>query len=85
MALDIKTLDNGISYQGLGREVLDGLVTDTINQADLVENHKQYKSALDYTDTTLLNPDQKFSSRLPNGGLKSVEESGTKPLRDLSF
>ena len=85
MALDITTLDNGITYQGLGKSTLDGLVTQTINQADLVENHKQYKSVLDYTDTTLLNPDQKFSSRLPNGGLKNVEERGTKAIRDLSF
>lgn len=85
MALDITTLDNGITYQGLGKSTLDGLVTETINQADLVENHKQYKSALDYTDTTLLNPDQKFSSRLPNGWLKNVEERGTKAIRDLSF
>jgi hypothetical protein len=47
--------------------VLDAYVVDTIKQNDLMEDHKQYKNLLDYTDTSLLHPDQKFSSRLPNG------------------
>ena len=85
MALDITTLSNGIEYEGSGREVLDGLITDTIDQTELLEEHKQYKNLLDYTDTALLNPDQKFSSKLPNGGLKDIEERGTKPIRDFSF
>lgn len=85
MALDITILDNGFSYEGSGRKVLDSLVTETIKQNDMLEDHKQYKSLLNYTDTTLLSPDQKFSSKLPNGWLKDITENGIKSTRDFSF
>lgn len=85
MALDIRELDNGLTFEGSGREVLDAYVVDTIKQNDLMEDHKQYKAILDYTDTSLLHPDQKFTSRTPNGGLKSITETGIKPTRDFVF
>ena len=85
MALDIKTLDNWITYEGSGRVVLDSLIIETIKQNDLMEDHKQYKSLLNYTDTTLLSPDQKFSSRLPNGWLRDVTETWIKTQRDFNF
>lgn len=85
MALDIRELDNWLTFEGSGYEVLDAYVVDTIKQNELMEDHKQYKSLLDYTDTTLLHPDQKFSSRTPNGWLKSITETGVKPQRDFTF
>ena len=85
MAVDITVLSNGVEFEGSGREVLDGLITRTIDQTDLVENHKQYKALLDVTDTALLNPDQKFSSRIPNAGLQTINERGIKPTRDHKF
>ena len=85
MAVDITVLSNGVEFEGSGREVLDGLITRTIDQTDLVENHKQYKALLDITDTALLNPDQKFSSRIPNAGLQTITERGIKPTRDHKF
>lgn len=85
MALDITTIDNWITFEGSGRELFDSLVTETIKQNELMEDHKQYKSILDYTDTTLLSPDQKFSSRTPNGWLKGITETGVKSQRDFTF
>lgn len=85
MALDIRELDNGLTFEGSGYEVLDAYVVDTIKQNDLMEDHKQYKNLLDYTDTSLLHPDQKFSSRTPNGWLKDVGETGIKAQRDFTF
>ena len=85
MAVDLLELDNWISYEGKGWELLDAYVTETIKQNDLMEDHKQYKSILDFTDTTLLNADQKFSSRTPNGGLKDITEAGIKNQREFAF
>jgi hypothetical protein len=85
MSVDLITLDNGILFEGSGRSTLDGLITETIKQNDMMEDHKQYGQLMDYTDTTLLNPDQKFSSRTPNGGLKNVSETGIKAQRDFTF
>lgn len=85
MAVDLVTLDNGILFEGSGREVLDGLVTETIRQDNMMEDHKMYGQLLDFTDTTLLNPDQKFSSRTPNAGLKGITETGIKSQRDFKF
>jgi len=85
MAVDLITLDNGILYEGKWGEILDAYVSETIKQNELLEDHKQYKALLDYTDTTLLNPDQKFSSRTPNGGLKGITETGIKTNREFNF
>ena len=85
MAVDLITLDNWILFEGSGREVLDGLITETIKQNDMMEDHKRYGQLLDYTNATLLNPDQKFSSRTPNGWLKWITETGVKPQRDFTF
>lgn len=85
MAVDILELDNGITFEWKGWELFDAYVVKTINQMDLMEDHKQYKAMLWYTDTALLNPDQKFSSRLPNGGLKTITEAGLKNKRSLNF
>jgi len=85
MAVDLVKLDNWILFEGSGRETLDGLITETIRQDDMMEDHKMYGQMLDYTDTTLLNPDQKFSSRTPNGGLKGITETGIKTQRDFTF
>lgn len=85
MAVDILQLDNGITFEGKGWELFDAYVVKTIQQNDLMEDHKQYKALLGYTDTALLNPDQKFSSRLPNGGLKTITEAGLKNKRSLNF
>jgi len=85
MPLNITTIDNWITFEGSGRELFDSLVTETIKQSDLLEDHKQYKSLLDYTDTTLLSPDQKFSSRTPNGWLKGISETWVKSQRDFTF
>lgn len=85
MAVDLVTLDNWILFEGSGRETLDGLITETIRQDNMMEDHKMYGQLLDYTDTTLLNPDQKFSSRTPNGGLRGITETGIKTQRDFTF
>lgn len=85
MTLDIKQLDNGITFEGKGGELFDAYISKTINQSDLMDDHKSYKAKLGYTDTALLNPDQKFSSRLPNGGLKKITEKGLKNKRSLNF
>lgn len=85
MAVDLIRLNNEILFEGSGREVLDGTVTETINQTNFVEDHKMYGAKLDYSDTTLLNPDQKFSSKNPNGGLRGITEKGIKPQREFTF
>ena len=85
MAVDLVELDNWILFEGSGRETLDGLIIETIRQDNMMEDHKQYGALLDYTDSTLLNPDQKYSSRIPNKGLKWITETGIKPQRDFNF
>ena len=85
MPLNIETIDNWITFEGSGRVLFDSLVTETIKQNELMEDHKQYIGLLDYTDTTLLHPEQKFSSRTPNGWLKGIDETGIKPTRDFTF
>jgi hypothetical protein len=85
MAVDLTKLENGITFEWKGWELFDTLVIETIKQQNMMEDHKQYKSLLWYTDTKLLNPDEKFSSRIPNWGLKKITESWIKEKRTLNF
>ena len=78
-------LSNGITYQGAGYATLDGYIVETIDRNDLTENHKQYASKLVYTDTTLLNADQKFSTKIAGKALGDVSETGLKERRSLTF
>lgn len=85
MALDIRELENGLLFEWSWKEVFDAYVVDTIKQNDLLEDHKQYKSLLDFTETSLLHQDQKFSSRLPWAWLKNITETWIKPEREFAF
>jgi hypothetical protein len=78
-------LSNGITYEGAGYATLDGYIVETIDRNDLTENHKGYVSMLNYTDTTLLNPDQKFSTKSAGKALGDVSETGLKERRSMTF
>lgn len=81
----ITTLENGISYEWVGRELLDTTVSTSVGHNNLLEDHSSYRTLLDFTTVPMFNPDQKYSSRLPNGGLKKVTETWTKSSRSMSF
>lgn len=84
-ATDLVILDNTLTFEGSGRSVLDGFVTETIDRNDLIEDHKVYMSMFEYSDTTLISPDQKFGSKSAGKGLQDVTETGIKAQRDLMF
>jgi len=84
-ATDLVTLDNTITFEGSGRAVLDSLVVETIDRNDIMEDHKQYTSMFEYTDTTLISPDQKFGTKSAGKGLQDVTETGVKAQRDFTF
>lgn len=84
-ATDLVILDNTLTFEGSGRSVLDGFVTEIIDRNDLIEDHKIYMSMFEYSDTTLLSPDQKFGSKSAGKGLQDVTETGIKAQRDLMF
>ena len=73
---DINVLDNGLTFEGSGRSTLDALIVESVKQADLMPNFKEVAETLCFTDTTLLNQDQKYSMIVPPTGLKSVTEMG---------
>lgn len=82
---EVETLDNWMTYENIGRETLDAHIVASVKQNELMEDHKMYQELLDFANVTLLNPDQKYSSRLPNGWLKKVAETGTKTQRSFTF
>ena len=85
MALDIRTLSNGITYEWVGNTLLDWLVVKSIDYNNLMENHKQYASLLGFAQVKSLNPDQTYSSKLPEGGIKPITETGLKNRRTMQF
>jgi len=84
-ATDLVTLDNTLTFEGSGRAVLDSLIIETIDRNDIMEDHKQYISMFNYTDTTLISPDQKFSTKSAGKGLQDLKETGLKAQRDFTF
>lgn len=84
-ATDLVTLDNTITFEGSGRAVLDGFIIETADRNEIMEDHKQYISMLDFTDTTLISPDQKFSTKSAGKGLNDLTETGLKAQRDFTF
>lgn len=85
VATDLVVLDNTITYEGSGRLALDGLIVETIDRNDLLEEHKRYASMLNFTDTTLINPDQKFGTKSAGKGLQNLDETGVKAQRDFTL
>jgi len=84
MALtDINVLDNGLTFEGSGKSTLDALIVESVKQADLMPNFKDTSEILCFTDTTLLNPDQKYSMVVPPTGLKGITEMGVKNIENF--
>jgi len=77
-------IESTITFEGAGRELLDALVTKTIDSLEYMPEHNQYASKLGFTDTTLLNPDQKFGKVAFGGGARNVAETGKGNLRSLN-
>lgn len=78
-------LDNGITYEWVGKEILDSTVRESVCHNELLEDHKWYRELLDFTETLLINPEQKYSSRLANWWLSRVDEMGLKKQRNFVF
>lgn len=82
---DLVTLDNTITYEGSGRSTLDGLIVSSIDRLDIMPDYKKYMSLLDYTDTTLISPDQKFGTASAGEALGNITETGIKNQHDFTF
>lgn len=84
-ATDNVVLNNDITYEGSGRSTLDALIVESINRDDIMPEHKNYASMLEFTDTTLVSPDQKFGSKSAPKPLRDVTETGVKERVDFLF
>lgn len=70
--------------EGSGGQLFDALVTKTLNSIDILPEHNGYVAKMDFVDTTLLNPSQKFGKISAGRGLANVSETGTKNRRNLA-
>lgn len=73
-----------ITFSWGGNELLDALITDTIDQIDLERGGKEVKALLGYTDTKPLSVNQMFSSTNGVNSLPEINENGTKEEMELS-
>lgn len=84
--MTIKKLENGLSFEGTYPEgIFESTIVETIDQEDLVNKSKEVSKLLGFTDTTLLWPDQKFSTKVPGLSLKEVGEKGKAPERKFWY
>lgn len=74
-----------VTYQGSGFPTLDGTIIETFNRDDVMPEHKQYMSIMDYSDTTLLNPSQTFAAKAAPTGMGNVLETGLAENADMIF
>lgn len=82
----IKKLENGLSFEWTYSDgIFEATVVETIDQQDLVNKSKEVASLLGFVNTTLLWPDQKFSTKVPWLSLKEVGEKGKAPERKFWY
>ena len=74
-----------VTYQGSGFPTLDGTIIETFNNDDIMPEHKQYMSIMDYTDTPLLNPSQTFTTKSAPTSMGNVLETGIPENADMVF
>lgn len=82
----ITKLENGLSFEGTYPDgIFESTIVQTIDQSDLVTNSKDVAAMLGFSDTTLLGPDQKFSTKVPGLSLKKWDEKSKAPERKFWF
>jgi len=74
-----------VTYQGSGFPTLDGTIIETFNRDDIMPEHKQYMSIMDYSDTPLLNPSQTFAAKAAPTSMGNVLETGIAENADMIF
>lgn len=74
-----------VTYQGSGFQALDATIVETINRDDVMPDHKQYMSIMDFNDTKLINPSQTFAAKAAPKGLSDVLETGLPVSQEMIF
>ena len=70
--------NNGITFNWGGNETLDALITETVDQQDLIEESKDLMEKLMFVNKKPLQKNEQFGSINPVNELPGLNENGTK-------